>query len=70
MVKVIGSLGGKKFVMAVFGVVAVVLAAKFGISEETTYKIAAMVCSFVLGQGVADGLSGGATSSNPPAPKE
>lgn len=71
----IGWCGGKKFIVAVLGVVAVVITARTGIDvpQETINKvveaIGMIVGGFTVGQGVADGLSGGKTSTvaNPPA---
>ncbi len=61
---IIGRLGGKKFIVALFGLVAVVVAAISGIDIKP-YENAFMsvIASFLVGQGVADGLSGGKTSS-------
>jgi len=61
--KLIADLGGKKFVMSIFGVLAIVLQEKCGISEDQTMYIAGIVATFVGSQGLADGLSKGATSS-------
>ena len=72
--KLIASLGGKKFVAAILGVVAVVMTARLGFSEETTKTVVewvgAVVASFLLGQGVSDGLSGGSTSATAQANEE
>ena len=65
----IASLGGRKFVAAILGVVAVLLTTKFGyeLSEGLQTKIIEsigwIVGGYTVGQGVADGLSGGKTSS-------
>ena len=63
-------LASKKVKGLLLGLVVSLLAPvliKLGISEEMLLKILtgvwAMVSAFVLGQGVADGLSGGKTSS-------
>ena len=63
MNNILGQLGGKKFILALFGLVAVVLNAKFGVSEQSVLAVGGIVAAYVLGQGLADGLSGGATSS-------
>jgi hypothetical protein len=63
MLELLGGLGGRKFLMAIAGVVAVVLAAKFGVDETRTMEIAVLVSSFILGQSYADGKSAGATST-------
>jgi hypothetical protein len=60
---ILGQLGGKKFLLALFGLAAVVLNAKFGVSEQSVLAVGGIVAAYVLGQGLADGLSGGATSS-------
>lgn len=45
----------KKFIMAMFGVVAVVLNSYVPvISEEMVMSVAALVSSYVVGQGLAD----------------
>jgi hypothetical protein len=74
--KVIVALGGKKFAAMIGAIVAMVIIAglralsgKLGytlsdtLANAITLKVAAVVTAFVLGQGFADGLSGGATSS-------
>jgi len=62
---IIGKLGGKKFIVALLGLIAVVVAALTGyeIAPETLQTVAAIVSSYLIGQGVADGFSGGKTSS-------
>lgn len=61
-------LHSKKFLAMVMGVVVLALKNIFGIDEATATKIAALVGSYVLGQGISDGLSGGLTSSQPGTP--
>lgn len=63
MQKIIGTLGGKKFILAIFSVIAIMANAKLGMSEQTIMTLGGIVAAFCVGQGVADGLSGGATSS-------
>mgnify|MGYP003651946408 CR=1 FL=1 len=46
--------GSKKFLATIIGAVVVALGSAFGISEAETTKIAGMICSYVLGQGIAD----------------
>lgn len=65
----IGWCGGKKFIIAILGVIAVVITARTGIDvpQETINKvveaIGMIVGGFTVGQGMADGLSGGKTST-------
>lgn len=65
----IGSIGGKKFVVALLGLIAVVVSAKTGIDikaetlDTIVTAIGTIAGAYVIGQGVADGLSGGKTSS-------
>jgi hypothetical protein len=62
----ISRLGGKKLIVALTGVLAVILSTKLGLSEEQVKHVLdaiALICAaFGVGQGIADGLSGGATS--------
>jgi hypothetical protein len=64
---IIAKLGGRKFIVAVFSLIAVVILALTGI-DISPYQdsIVGIIGAFLIGQGVADGLSGGQTSSNPP----
>jgi len=59
----LGKLGGRKFVVAVFGVVAIGLHNWLGINTEAVITLGGVIAAFLFGQGIADGLSGGATSS-------
>ena len=59
----IGSIGGRKFVMALAAVIAIVLQSKFGISDTQVMYVAGIACTFIFGQGFSDGLSKGATST-------
>jgi hypothetical protein len=63
----LAKIGGRKFVIALFSLIAVVVAALTGVDLEP-YKetVIGIIGTYLLGQGVADGLSKGATSSNPP----
>jgi hypothetical protein len=61
--EIIGSLGGRKFLVALFALAAVILQTKFGISEEATLKIAGIASAFVFSQGIAEGLSKTGTST-------
>ena len=63
MLAILGKLGGRKFLMAVFGVIAIALHSWLGISMEAVLTIGGVVAAYVFGQGVADGFSGGSTSS-------
>ena len=60
---ILGKLGGRKFLVAIFGVVAIGLHNWLGIQTEAVMTIGGIVSAFLFGQGLADGLSGGATSS-------
>jgi len=60
---VLGKLGGRKFLVAVFGVAAIGLHNWLGIDTEAVMTLGGVVAAFIFGQGIADGLSGGATSS-------
>ena len=62
--EVLGKLGGRKFLMAIAGVLAVAVSSYFGIDEEKILAVAGIVVSYILGQGYADGKSGGNTSSS------
>lgn len=44
----------KKFLATIAGALVVTLGTVFGLSEEQSMKIAAMVTAYVLGQGIAD----------------
>lgn len=50
----ISSVFGKKLFIAVVGVLAVVLGHYVQIPEETTMKVAGIIISFIIGQGIAD----------------
>lgn len=63
MLRILGKLGGRKFIVAVFSALAVGLNSYFGISEAAVMTIGGIAASYLLGQGIADGLSGGETSS-------
>ena len=64
---VIAKLGGRKFLVAVLGLVGVVVAALTGFDiSKYQETIIGILGTYLLGQGLADGLSGGATSSTPP----
>ncbi len=59
----IGKIGGRKFIVALFAMIAVVLQHTLGINPEVVYTIGGVAAAYVTGQGIADGMSGGATSS-------
>lgn len=63
MISILGKLGGRKFIVAVFAALAVALNAYFGISESSVIAIGGIAASYLLGQGIADGFSGGETST-------
>jgi hypothetical protein len=62
-------LGGRKFVVALLALIAVPLSLHSGITltpdmqEKILTTIATIAGAFSVGQGIADGLSGGKTSS-------
>lgn len=58
----------KKFVAFLLGVIVLCLKSFLGVDDETALKIAALVGTYVFGQGIADGMSKGATSSLPGTP--
>ena len=59
----LGSIGGRKFIMAIFGVIAIALHERFGINPDSINTLGGVVAAYILGQGVADGLSHGDTST-------
>ena len=65
MKKIIGKLGGRKFVLALVSSVVIALSSLMGLDlpTEKVAAIAATVVGFVLAQGYADGKSQGATST-------
>ncbi len=60
---ILGKLGGRKFLMAIFGVAAIGLHNWLNIDTQAVMTIGGVIAAFLFGQGIADGLSGGATSS-------
>lgn len=60
---ILGKLGGRKFLIALFGAIAIGLHNWLGISEDAVLALGGVVAAYVFGQGVADGFSGGATST-------
>ena len=64
----LGKLGGRKFLVAIFGTLAIALHSSLGIDAETINWVGGILISYILGQGVADGLSKGATSTLPGTP--
>ncbi|HEY3323166.1 MAG TPA: hypothetical protein VGP72_22120 [Planctomycetota bacterium] len=63
VLSILGKLGGRKFLMAVFGAVAIGLHSWLGLEEASILALGGVVAAYVFGQGVADGFSGGATST-------
>jgi len=65
MRKFLGKAGGRKFIVTVLTLLAMIANGLFGIDipESTIQAIAAVAGTFVLGQGLADGLSKGATGT-------
>lgn len=64
MNKILGQIGGRKFIIALFSLVGVVVLAKWNV-DISKYQDAfvGITGAYLIGQGVADGLSGGATST-------
>lgn len=67
MQNIITKLGGRKFLVALMSLVAVVVAALTGyeIPETLQNTVIGILGTYLIGQGIADGLSGGKTSSTP-----
>lgn len=63
MLNFIGKMGGRKFLVALVALAAVVLNATLGISEQSVLIGGGIAISYILGQSFADGLTGGATST-------
>ena len=59
----LGKLGGRKFLMALFGVLAIGLHNWLNIDTQAIITLGGVISAYIFGQGIADGLSGGATSS-------
>lgn len=65
--EVIAKLGGRKFLVALFSLIAVIVAALTGVDiQPYSETVIGIVGTYMLGQGVADGMSKGATSSSAP----
>ena len=64
MKALIGKIGGRKFLVALIGLIGIVVAAVTGFDIEP-YKetIIGVIGTYLLGQGISDGLSKGATST-------
>jgi hypothetical protein len=60
---ILGKLGGRKFLMAVFGVLAIGLHNWLNIDTHAVITLGGVIAAFIFGQGLADGLSGGVTST-------
>ncbi len=63
LIQILGRLGGRKFLVAVFGALAVALHGWLGIDPDSVLALGGIVAAYVFGQGVADGFSGGSTST-------
>ena len=63
MNNIFGMLGGRKFLAAIFGALAIALHSSLGIPEDAVAIIGGIVAAYIFGQGIADGLSKGETSS-------
>jgi len=64
MNSVFGYLGGRKFLLAVFGVISIALHSALGVPESAITTIGGIVAAYIFGQGVADRLSAGETSTS------
>lgn len=60
----LAAMGGRKFLLAILGVIAIILSNKFGIDQTTVLTVGGVLITTIFGQSLADGLSNGATSSN------
>jgi len=63
LLNILARLGGRKFLLALFGALAIALHSWLGIEEESVLALGGVIAAYVFGQGIADGFSGGATSS-------
>ena len=63
LLNILGKLGGRKFLVAVFGALAIGIHSWLGIDEQSVVALGGIVAAYVFGQGIADGFSGGATST-------
>ncbi len=64
---ILGKLGGRKFLMAILGVVAVSIHKYFAwIDPNDVLAIGAIVVSYIFGQSISDGMTGGVTSTTTP----
>lgn len=59
----VGSLGGRKFLLAVLGVVLLLAHGPLGIPMDTLIPILKWLGVYILGQAASDAFSGGATST-------
>ena len=68
MKKFLGAIGGRKFIVALLALISVVVAATTGyeIPETMMTTIATILGTYLVGQGLADGLSGGKTATTTP----
>ena len=66
----VGSLGGRKFLLAILGLVLLLAHGPLGIPMETLIPILKWLGVYILGQGVSDAFSGGASSTAAAAMKE
>lgn len=65
-ISILGKLGGRKFLMAIVGVVAIALQSKYHLDPEVIYGIGGIIITFILGQSYSEAKTGGATSSTTP----
>lgn len=59
----IGKLGGKKFLITLGGAAVILLHNYLGMSTQMASEVVGLLMAYIVGQSVADGWSGGATSS-------
>jgi len=64
VVNFIGRCGGRKFLIAITGVILMACKNYFGLDDQTVAWIAGVIGVYIGGQSLADGLSGGATSTS------
>ncbi len=63
----LGKIGGRKFILAIVGVIAVALHKQFSwIDSNDVMTIGGIVATYIVGQSISDGMTGGATSTTTP----
>ena len=64
----IGACGGRKFLVTLLSALLVALGSKIGLTQQDALTIAGIAASYIIGQGVSDGMTKGITSSTPGTP--